>query len=232
MPPSKWPEIYNLILNDIRSGVYKPGQSLPPQEDLAVAYNVSRATVQKAFAKLTQDGKILTLFEHFDRRRIVMPEIVPSTRTAGFRNDNADNHTAFVESLELHTIDDPPTQVKELLGNVVLRHLTRQWKNHIPVAISESYVSSILPLDKLKEHLTKGDKLYDSMRLLGFYPSNCEESLHAKMATEDDMKYLYGPKIVIVEIVRKVFDDDGNLLELCFLKDRADSYIFNYRFNL
>ena len=232
MATRKWDEIYKIILNDIKNGTYKPGQELPSAEHLAFSYGVARSTIQKAFNKLATDGFIITLFEHFDRKRIVMPEIKPSLRTAGFRDDNKDNHTAFVESLELDILLDPPESIKNELGETVLYHLTRQWRSHIPVAISSSYISSIVPLKKLQSMLTEGKELYASLKILGFSPSTCYETLVAKMASEDDMKYLYGPPVIVADIVRKVYDAHDNLLEVCYLTDRADSYIFSYKFSL
>ena len=228
----KWDEIYKILLNDINTGLFAPGQELPSAEELAFIHGVSRSTIQKAYNKLASDGYIITLFEHFDRKRIVMPEIKPSLRTAGFRDDNKDNHTAFVESLLLEIVPKPVEPIKDEMGDPVLHHLTRQWRNHIPVAISSSYVSPTVPLEDLKLLLTEGKELYHSLRTLGFNPSTCTETLVARMATEDDMKYLYGPPIIIAEIVRRVFDENNNLLELCYLKDRADSYIFSYKFSL
>lgn len=230
MAVTKWREIYKLVLKDINNGVYLPGMVLPTTDDFGSLYGVSNNVVQKALNRLQEEGFIITLYENFDRKRIVMPEPKRSLRAAGFKADNKDNPTAFTERLELDIINDPPDKVKDELGSYALRRLTRQWRDHIPVAVSESYIPPIVPLKILKSMLTEGKGLYASLEELGFKPATCQESLVSKMASEDDMKHLYGPKIVIVEIERKVYDKSGNLIELCFLKDRADSYVFSYKF--
>lgn len=71
------------------------------------------------------------------------------------------------------------------------------------------------------------------MEALGFQPTMVEESLIAGPSSEEDNKALQLPNnssITVVQITRKVIDDNGHLLEYCFLTDRADCYEFSYRF--
>ena len=56
--------IYLQIVDEVRSsiaaGVYKPGESLPPQRSLALALAVNPNTVQKAFDELERSGLVVS----------------------------------------------------------------------------------------------------------------------------------------------------------------------------
>ncbi|MDR1795456.1 MAG: GntR family transcriptional regulator [Erysipelotrichaceae bacterium] len=47
------------ILNDISSGVYKPGDKLPSESEMMQTYKVSRVTIRNAIARLVNDGFLL-----------------------------------------------------------------------------------------------------------------------------------------------------------------------------
>ena len=54
----KYWEIKERIKKDILNEVYKKGESIPSERDLAGIYDVTRVTVQKAMAMLVQEGYI------------------------------------------------------------------------------------------------------------------------------------------------------------------------------
>ena len=49
-------DAFNAILNEIRSGVYRPGDKMMNERDLAEKLKVSRGTVRKALDRLGKDG--------------------------------------------------------------------------------------------------------------------------------------------------------------------------------
>jgi len=53
---SKYEDVANDIIDKIKSGLYRPGEPLPKQEDLASKYSVSRMTLQKSLAILKLKG--------------------------------------------------------------------------------------------------------------------------------------------------------------------------------
>lgn len=54
-------QIYNGLKAKIESGVYKPGEMLPSENQLVEEYGVTRATVRNAINKLKEEGKVHTL---------------------------------------------------------------------------------------------------------------------------------------------------------------------------
>ncbi|MBU0926249.1 MAG: FadR family transcriptional regulator [Spirochaetes bacterium] len=51
-------QVSRLIVADIRSGEYKPGDRLPPETELAARYGLSRTVLREALASLKHDGII------------------------------------------------------------------------------------------------------------------------------------------------------------------------------
>ena len=49
-------QLYTSILADIRSGVLKPGDMLPPEKQIMEKYDVSRDTVRHALNDLAREG--------------------------------------------------------------------------------------------------------------------------------------------------------------------------------
>jgi DNA-binding LacI/PurR family transcriptional regulator len=49
-------QIFSKVHRDIQTGIYKPGQKLPPERELEVKYNVSRITINRALTKLKALG--------------------------------------------------------------------------------------------------------------------------------------------------------------------------------
>ena len=58
MKDTKYNKIYIDLLNEIKTGVYKPGDQLPTELEISERYNVSRITSKKAIELLSQDGLV------------------------------------------------------------------------------------------------------------------------------------------------------------------------------
>ncbi len=52
-------QLYTILLNQIKSGEYKPGDMLPTEVAIVEAYNVSRATVRQAVLDLMRNGYVV-----------------------------------------------------------------------------------------------------------------------------------------------------------------------------
>ena len=52
-------QLYDLLYDDIKKGVYKPGDKLPTEDQLIKQYGVSRVTVRKAMDMLLNEGVIV-----------------------------------------------------------------------------------------------------------------------------------------------------------------------------
>ncbi len=52
-------QVFDIILNSIQSGEYKPGSKLPSENELAERYQVSRPTIRTAFSRLGGLGYVI-----------------------------------------------------------------------------------------------------------------------------------------------------------------------------
>ena len=58
LPVSDSQGVFNAIMTDIRSGVYRPGTKIMDERSLAATYGVSRGTVRKALDRLNREGMV------------------------------------------------------------------------------------------------------------------------------------------------------------------------------
>lgn len=55
----KHQQIYDILCHDILKGIYKPGQSLPTEKELAERFKASRPTIARAMRELQHEGLIV-----------------------------------------------------------------------------------------------------------------------------------------------------------------------------
>lgn len=58
LPVNDSQDVFNAIMTDIRSGLYRPGAKMMDERNLAATYKVSRGTVRKALDRLNKDGMV------------------------------------------------------------------------------------------------------------------------------------------------------------------------------
>jgi len=232
----RWEDIAAELRRRILSGELKPGEKFPTNLELMKEFDAHSLTVHAAVQALIQEGLVFS-HGHGGRERFVRPLPERSTRRGGFLTEFGER--GRLEILRLEVVSDPgllPPPVAERLRPPVLRYHTRQWRDRLAVALSDSYLPDRLPLEGLARMLAdpKTD-LYRAMESLGFAPAICEETLVARPPRPEEAELLQLPRhaaVPVVEIHRQVFDPEGNLLEVCLLVDRADCYEFVYRFSV
>ena len=232
----KWEEIADTLREQIISGKLKPEQDFPTNLELMKAFEVHAATIQQAVNALITEGLVISSGSSSTRRTVYKPP-ERSVRSSGFLTEAGNR--GLQEILELKIIDTAD-EVLEDVGKhfnlPFLKYKTRQYRDNIPVAISEAYLPNNLPLEKFKEELTDPSvELYGLMKKYGFNPITCRESLVVSSPTQEEQELLRLPRLSFlptVRITRLVYDSKGYLLEYCLLVDRADCYEFTYEFPL
>lgn len=232
----KWEEIADALRQRIIRGELKPGDPFPTTLSLMREFNAHSLTIHLAVQALINEGLIHSPGKG-RHRRTVRPLPERSVRRGGFLAEFGDRGT--IEILDLADISLPeqlPDAARGLIETPALRYHTRQWRDRLPVALSDSYLPGHLPVDRLKTILSNPTTdLYEALKQLGFESADCEESLVARPPTPDEAHLLHLPvraSIPVVRIHRRVFDRGGRILEFCVLIDRADCYEFVYRFPL
>jgi GntR family transcriptional regulator len=234
---TKWKEVYEVLKERISSGEYKPGSEFPTNKEIGEEFSIHPSSITLATKELMREG---LLFEPKRKatRRIVRNFPTRSRRMGGFSGDSDPSEKPRKELVELRVIknqDELPKEVSEKMKVPVLFYHHNQFKGEELVANSQSYIpSSIFPIGELERRLkVEGVSLYKTFAALGHEEDEHEEDLIAKLSDEEDNSLLglsKDARVVVAKIARQTFDKDGNLIEYCYLTDRASCYIFSYRF--
>jgi GntR family transcriptional regulator len=215
---------------------YPPGEEFPTNLELMKEFEAHSATIQNAVNTLIRDGLIFSSGSNSNRRR-VRPIPYRSSRKGDFIEEHGNPAKEVLIDIKiLYEEEDLPDNIASEMDVPVLYYKTAQYRNDILVAITQSYIPNVVPLKELRTMLKQPNAMiYDCMKQLGCNAVDCQENLVATLASTSESKELHLPphsSIPIVRIVRKAFESDGRLVQICFMIDRADCYEFEYRFPL
>jgi GntR family transcriptional regulator len=233
---TKWQDIYQQLRERILRGELKPGQAFPTNFELMKEFNAHAATVQNAVNALIREGLVFSE-ENTTKKRTVRSIPYRSHRRGDFIREHHDISNEMIIQLKIieHEEELPQSIRTEIQPPVLFSH-TQQLRDEMIVTIARSYITNILPLDKLQSRLEKSHAmLYRTMKTLGFRSLICDETLVSDLPSPNETDELQIPKnttIPIVRIQRKVFDHREQLLQICWMINRADCYEFQYRFRL
>lgn len=177
-------QLYAMLRNDIVSGRYASGETLPGEEALRELFDVSRTTVRRALLSLEQEGLI-------DRRQGRGTRVAPRVVDAAV--PTIQNYLAGIERLDrtsvlrIHQYDyvRPPTPARESLGlgsdaqvlkivrvrvqgDQPLWHLT----NFLPESVARRIDRSVL----------EATNLYEALRVAGSPCRYADDLLGATLA--------------------------------------------------
>lgn len=234
---NRWEEIYEDLRDKIISEDILPGEKFPTNLDLMKQYNAHTVTIQAAVNALIRDGLVIS--QGKKSPRTVRTTQIRSKRGAGFSGDHGKKARKNV--LELKMINSRKDLSKNYPDNLdvldvpAVYYHNEQFMDDTLLAVSRSYIPNIPKIQELYKLLNQaGASLYGSLEYLGHKPTTCEESLIADIGTKKEKQELQLPPsstIPVIRIVRKVYDPQDKLVELCFLICRADCYEFDYKFS-
>lgn len=101
-------QIQSVILEGIRSGVYRPGAQVPSELEIAEQYNVSRMTARKALDHLTSKG---ILYRRLGKGTFVTENVLSyglSTMLSFSQTLRAQGHEVDTQILAIRVIPGPP----------------------------------------------------------------------------------------------------------------------------
>ncbi len=182
-------KIEEAVKDEIKSGIYKPGDLLPTEEDFTRQYNASRTTVRTALANLEKQGYVW--------RRQGKGSVVKELKSA----QNLNYLSSLTESLEARGMSVttgmlsitevlPPQKVRDEIdipeGEKVFCLQRTRIADDVPVAYVNNYIiKSIAPdLDK-KKNLLEIHGLY--------YVLETEYNLQIESCIETINTYISGP---------------------------------------
>jgi GntR family transcriptional regulator len=229
-PVPLYHQVYSAILNDIRDGRLRLGETLPTEAEIGERFGVSRITVRQAIADLVRGGHLVRARPRgplviksapIEQRLAQLTEFFiadalaqghnPRFAFLGARRTGAEGQS---EPLELRT-SDIVTRIDRLVldGDEPLALLVsyipeRCCPNLIALDLSGSIVGV------LAEHF--GQRMVSAVQWIS-----------ARLATEQERKLLsLEPRAVVVVIKRLTRGQDGQPLEFLECMLRADRYEF------
>lgn len=209
------------ILDEIKRGVYAPGDAIPKQIELAERFQVSRGTVRKALEELVRGGVLIAT----KRKGTVVADtgVLKDTQRPLNFSSSLRVHGSNLKSkvLEMEIRKAEPWIAKQLvisIGDDVLYLKRVRILNGVP----ENYQISYVNLQHMKEvdfeqmDLENGSLYAGIQEQTGYYPAKKQEELRAIQCPENIAEELMlNKKDPVMLIMRTMYDQDGDVIEYC-----------------
>jgi len=224
--------VADAILEQIKEGVFQPGERLPSESELCKLYEVGRNTVRHAVSELVNQGFVRTVQ---GVGSFVLDGDNRFTKTAeflyGFSQEMAlHDKTVTSKVLDAKIINADPFLSRRLgiqLGaEVVFLYRLRIMEGE-PIAIERAYLPHQLCRGILEYDFSQ-DSLYVVLsEQYNMKPDHAEQEIGAELATDEVAKLLglKSPGVVLV-FHRETRVRDGRVIEYVDAEFRADRFQF------
>ena len=155
----KYRQLLQILRNQILSGLLKPGQQLPTEEELSLTYGLSRGTVRKAVAQLEAERLVFTEHGIGSFVRDVHPNAIPF-RFSDERHFLGDQESVTTYKVLTQKVVPAPIDVSDRLRispDTRVIHVARlQLVDGRPVAFSDRYLPESLCPPLVEANLSAG----------------------------------------------------------------------------
>lgn len=204
----KYTQLYEILVNKITSGEWKPNECIPTERELCQRYNLSRITVRDALNLLVKDGyiyrkqgkgtfvairpieqkltKLYTL-----REDILAKGLVPHNKILSFKKIKADGKVKSVLKMEDSEF------VYELIRCL--------YASGTPYAVETSYIPVTL-YPEITVDMIEKNGLYKTMQSFNIIPEQAKETLRAvPISLEDALLLNVKPSSIAIRDERTTF---------------------------
>jgi GntR family transcriptional regulator len=213
----------------VERGDLVPGDRLPREQDLAVAFSVSRMTLRQALGALQARGLVLRTPGRFGGTSIAEPTVeCDLTGLAGFteqmRRANVRAGARVVQAVTVPA-SRAAAEALELTGSAPVHLVVRVRTAHgLPLALERSHFPAEAFADLLQRRLT--GSLYEVLRLdYGQRPVTATEVLEPAIARDDEARLLEvvsgTPLLLITRIAYAAFGRPVEYARDLFRPDRV-----------
>ena len=221
----------------IESGRFRPGEQMPPENELSRLYGVSRVTVREALRRLEEDG----ILSRTPRRgTIVLPEAIEGrkiernpARLLGFEEDIARyglKPRVELLALEPYPVPDRIAALLELSpGHKVVRARRLGWAGETPLWVESRYfpprtAESVTPEDLARTSVTT---FLHAVKGLNITSTRLRITAGAASASQAKLLNVEpGDPVLINEFA--FFEASGCPVEAARAVYRADRYAFTF----
>jgi len=222
-------QIKNKMVNNVKNGIWNPGDSIPSENQLIERYNVSRTTIRQSIRELVQEGILETSRgaptrvreipkEDLGNPGIVHHELGDEMSVKVLRSGrNMDRYYAK-NLLELSETDE--VYFLERLRIADGKPIAYQ-QLFVPISIGE----------KIKDDAPKAFDIFPTLGRFNIHYSNIKESVSASNATQYEADLLgLVPGEALIDIERTTLGLDSKPIE--YSRTKYVTNAFNYRIEI
>src|SRR5574340_1673745 len=219
--------IRETLRDDITSGLLKRGDRLPPEQELATKFSVSRMTIRESLEDLVDEGLLyrrhgvgtFVAFPHLQRDHTRLTSFFDKAEEEGVevRAELLSLEVMTAKAVVARALDLPP-------GSRVIRIKTLRYANNVPITVHEAYVPQKLFANIVNENL-EHQHLWTLIEKCGYKVKRAVQRLEARDADKELaalMKVKEGSPILFKE--RTVYAADGTPVEFTYCYNRGDAY--------
>lgn len=221
-------QLKQIILGQIESGEWQPGDLISGEQELQDKYGLSRTTVRQTLAELVNEGRL-----HRQRGRgtfVTQPKFAhdPQLRPGAEGYIQSEGLTPGWQVLSTSWVDEPPEGVRDRLQiaddvNVFRIHRLRL-ANDKPIGYHFAYIPEPFVAKLNLEKLNEGGSLRYLRDLPQMQNSVAQRTIEATLANGPEVEMLNAsPGEAILTIERIILAEDGTPIELlwaAYLGDR------------
>jgi GntR family transcriptional regulator len=220
-------QVREALRDQILTGVLKPGQKLPAEDELAAQFGVSRMTARQGIADLTDEGMLYrrrgsgTFVTHLrvERDHNKLTDFFETARLEGFE--------AEVQLLDREVVPAKPMIASELAlqeNEPVIRIRTLRLANDVPVTIYDEYVPYKLRHELLTEDL-QSRTAWQILEQSGLVIKRAVQKIEARGADEQIAQLLnLEVDSPILFKNRVIYADDGTPVEVILCHNHGNIY--------
>ena len=226
-------QIRDWLVGRIEAGELAEGSMLPPEQELAARFGVSRPTARQAVLELAREGVVA---RSRGRGTVVLGRRVeyPVRRLVSFSEEYAAKGQLATAKVLENVLIPAHEHVAALLGvepGSTVFHLARiRFVNDEPVAIQKSYIAAADVPDIENLDFARGS-LYSILReRYGFHIAYGDEKLSAGLPNRQESVLLSLPaNAPVFRIQRQSYLSSGKPIEAVESAYRADRYVIRLR---
>lgn len=222
-------QLQRLLRSAIERHVLAPDEALPPERDLAEAYNVSRVTVRKALDGLVH-ARMLTRRQGagtFVAARVEKNFATISSFTEDMLSRGRQPHSEWLSRTEGTVMPEEALALGLGPGTPVYRFVRIRYADGQSMALEHATV----PKDSLESLEAVGESLYEALG--SARPFRVLQRLRAVLFTPEQAELLgIEPGSAGLEIERRGFAADGRTVEFTKSYYRGDAYDFVAELNV
>ena len=226
-------QVYQYLRHSIENDVYKAGEQLPSERELAEKFKVNRFTIRKAEEKLILDGLVYPIRRkgYFVKFSPVAIDIDKNTSYSRYVDANNIPHRVKIQEVRPEYPSEEISQLFQLeKGELVWSVYILRYFQNIPSTLTRSYIP-FRRMPDLNKHLGKSLSLYKTFKeVYGIVPQRISSVCQVSFADQKEFRLLavYN-NFPLLQVTSTVVDRDGLPVEYCISKFRSDIVKLNVK---